>query len=108
MGRHDRAIIPVKPGGNADEWWQQVVLLARADSAVNADVDPEDAAAVCREAWSSTSTGRQQGCSCAPARITVWPSVKAQKSGPAVVYRRTRLDLRRLDRRLAERHVGNG
>jgi hypothetical protein len=38
-------IIPVKPGGDVDQWWQRVVSLARADGAVNVDVDPEDAAA---------------------------------------------------------------
>ena len=39
-------IIPVKPGGEIDPWWEQVVSLARADSAVNVDVGPEDAAKV--------------------------------------------------------------
>lgn len=38
-------IIPVKPGGEVDTWWQQVVSLARVDGAVNVDVDPEDARA---------------------------------------------------------------
>jgi len=42
-------IIPVKPGGEIDPWWEQVVSLARIDSAVNVDVDPEDAAAVARK-----------------------------------------------------------
>lgn len=36
-------IIPVKPGGEVDPWWQQVASLARADGAVNVDADPEDA-----------------------------------------------------------------
>jgi Thioredoxin len=36
-------IIPVKPGGEVDPWWQQVASLARADGAVNVDVSPEDA-----------------------------------------------------------------
>jgi hypothetical protein len=39
-------IIPVKPGGEIDPWWQQVVSTARADSAVNVDADPDDAAKV--------------------------------------------------------------
>src|SRR5260370_10734446 len=39
-------IIPVKPGGDVDAWWEQVVSLARADSAVNVDVDAGDAGAV--------------------------------------------------------------
>jgi hypothetical protein len=38
-------IIPVKPGGDVDPWWRQVARLARADGAVNVDLDPEDAAA---------------------------------------------------------------
>jgi len=38
-------IIPVKPDGDIDLSWQQVVILARADSAVNVDVDPVAAAA---------------------------------------------------------------
>jgi len=38
-------IIPVKRGGEVDASWQQVVSLARADNAVNVDVDPEDASA---------------------------------------------------------------
>jgi hypothetical protein len=42
-------IIPVKPAGDVDEWWQQVVSLARADGVVNVDVDPEDAAVVARK-----------------------------------------------------------
>lgn len=39
-------IIPVKQDGEVDPWCEQVVSLSRADSAVNVDVDPEDAAAV--------------------------------------------------------------
>ena len=38
-------IIPVKPGGEVDPWWQQVVSLARADVAVNVNVVPGDASA---------------------------------------------------------------
>ena len=41
-------IIPVKPGGDVDPWWQQVAQLARADGAVNVDADPEDAAVAAR------------------------------------------------------------
>jgi hypothetical protein len=36
-------IIPVKPGGEIDAWWQQVVTLTRVDGAVNVDADPEAA-----------------------------------------------------------------
>ena len=39
-------IVPVKPGGEIDPWWQRVVSTARADSAVNVDADPDDAAKV--------------------------------------------------------------
>jgi hypothetical protein len=39
-------ILPVKRGGEIDPWWQQVVSTTRADSAVNVDADPDDAAAV--------------------------------------------------------------
>jgi hypothetical protein len=42
-------IIPVKPGGDVDPWWEQMVSLARADGAVNVDVEPETAAAVARK-----------------------------------------------------------
>jgi hypothetical protein len=37
-------IIPVKPDGDVDLSWQRLVILARADSAVNVDVDPIAAA----------------------------------------------------------------
>jgi hypothetical protein len=36
-------IVPVKPGGEFDPWYGQVVPLARVDAAVNVDVPPEDA-----------------------------------------------------------------
>ena len=39
-------IVPVKPGGEIDPWWQRVVSTARADSAMNVDADPDDAAKV--------------------------------------------------------------
>lgn len=39
-------IIPVKPSGDVDVWWEQVVSLTRADSVVNVDVDPQDAAGI--------------------------------------------------------------
>jgi hypothetical protein len=39
-------IVPVKPGGEIDPWWQQVVSTTRADSAVNVDAEPDDAAKV--------------------------------------------------------------
>jgi hypothetical protein len=39
-------IVPVKPGGEIDPRWQQVVSTARADGAVNVDADPDDAAKV--------------------------------------------------------------
>jgi hypothetical protein len=39
-------IVPVKPGGEIDLWWQQVVSTARGDSVVNVDADPDDAAKV--------------------------------------------------------------
>jgi hypothetical protein len=42
-------IIPVKTGGELDPWWQQVASLARADSAVNVDANPEDASAAARK-----------------------------------------------------------
>jgi hypothetical protein len=36
-------IIPVKPGGEVDAWWEQVASLSRADSVVNVDVELDDA-----------------------------------------------------------------
>lgn len=39
-------IVPVKSGGEIDPWWQRVVSTVRADSAVNVDADPVDAAKV--------------------------------------------------------------
>src|SRR5580704_14113391 len=39
-------IVPVRPGGEIDPWWQQVVSTTRADSAVNVDAKPDDAAKV--------------------------------------------------------------
>lgn len=39
-------IVPVEPGGEIDWWWQQVVSTSRAESAVNVDADPDDAAKV--------------------------------------------------------------
>ena len=41
-------IIPVKPGGEVDKWWQQVVSLSRADVTVNVDVPPDDASAAAK------------------------------------------------------------
>jgi len=44
-GAMTEPIVPVRPDGDVDVWWQRVVSLARADSAVNVDVDPVAAAA---------------------------------------------------------------
>jgi hypothetical protein len=38
-------VIPVRPGGEVDAWWHQVVSLARVDAVVNVDADPDDASA---------------------------------------------------------------
>jgi hypothetical protein len=50
-------IIPVKPGGEVDEWCEQVISLARADSAVNVDADPEDASAAGKTWHGCSSAG---------------------------------------------------
>jgi len=42
-------IIPVKPGGEVDPWWQQVVSLAGVEGAVNIDVEQSDASTAAAE-----------------------------------------------------------
>jgi len=39
-------VVPVKPGGEVETWWEQVVSLACVDAVVNVDADPGDASAV--------------------------------------------------------------
>jgi hypothetical protein len=48
-GGMSEPIIPVKPGGEIDPWWLQVVTVAAVDEAVNVDVEAEGVAAA-REA----------------------------------------------------------
>jgi hypothetical protein len=43
-GGMSEPIIPVKPGGDLEDWWRQVVALADVDAVVNIDVPESDAA----------------------------------------------------------------
>jgi hypothetical protein len=43
-GGMSEPIIPVKPGGEVEAWWQQVATAAALDEEVSVDLSPQDAA----------------------------------------------------------------
>ena len=77
-------IIPVKPDGDVDLSWQRLVTLARADTAVNVDVDPITAAAAAENlGMDASAAGRNRRVGAAA--YTVHPSAVGPEQLPGYI-----------------------